>query len=102
MNKEIELNLNLLVRELKKPAEEFTMSDIIDYVKAHDVKMINFMYPAEDGRIKTLSFVINSLAYLETILTLGERVDGSSLFPSYIEAGNSDLYVKAVRKRGIT
>ena len=93
MNKEIELNLNLLVRELKKPAEEFTMSDIIDYVKAHDVKMINFMYPAEDGRIKTLSFVINSLAYLETILTLGERVDGSSLFPSYIEAGNSDLYV---------
>ena len=93
MNKEIELNLNLLVRELKKPAEEFTMSDIIDYVKAHDVKMINFMYPAEDGRIKTLSFVINSMAYLETILTLGERVDGSSLFPSYIEAGNSDLYV---------
>ena len=49
MNKEIELSLNLLVRELKKPAEEFTMSDIIDYVKAHDVKMINFMYPAEDN-----------------------------------------------------
>ena len=32
------------------------------------------------------------MAYLETILTLGERVDGSSLFP-FIQAGSSDLYV---------
>lgn len=55
--------------------------------------MIDFMYPAEDGRIKTLNFMINNYAYLETILTDGERVDGSSLFPSFIEAENSDLYV---------
>ncbi len=54
--------------------------------------MINFMYPADDGRLKTLNFVINSEEYLESILTYGERVDGSSLFP-FIEAGNSDLYV---------
>ncbi len=50
------------------------------------------MYPAGDGRLKTLNFVINDLDYLNTILTSGERVDGSSLF-SFIEAGNSDLYV---------
>ena len=55
--------------------------------------MVNFMYPAEDGRMKTLNFMINNRAYLEAILTSGERVDGSSLFPSFIEAGNSDLYV---------
>jgi glutamine synthetase len=42
--------------------------------------------------LKTLNFVINNLDYLETILTCGERVDGSSLFP-FIEAGSSDLYV---------
>ena len=54
--------------------------------------MVNFMYPAGDGRLKTLNFVINDLDYLKTILTSGERVDGSSLF-SFIEAGNSDLYV---------
>ena len=54
--------------------------------------MVNFMYPAADGRLKTLNFVINDLEYLETILTLGERVDGSSLFP-FIEASSSDLYV---------
>lgn len=50
------------------------------------------MYPAGDGRLKTLNFVINSMAYLEQILTCGERVDGSSLFP-FIEASSSDLYV---------
>ena len=37
--------------------------------------------------------MINNLAYLETILTDGERVDGSSLFPSFVEAESSDLYV---------
>jgi glutamine synthetase len=50
------------------------------------------MYPAGDGRLKTLNFVINNAAYLDAILTCGERVDGSSLF-SFIEAGSSDLYV---------
>jgi glutamine synthetase len=58
----------------------------------NDIEMVNFMYPAGDGRLKTLNFVINDLDYLKTILTSGERVDGSSLF-SFIEAGNSDLYV---------
>ena len=54
--------------------------------------MDNFMYPAADGRLKTLNFVINNASYLDAILTCGERVDGSSLFP-FIEAGSSDLYV---------
>ena len=39
-----------------------------------------------------LNFVITNLQYLDTILTCGERVDGSSLF-SFIQAGSSDLYV---------
>ncbi len=54
--------------------------------------MVNFMYPAADGRLKTLNFVITNEEYLNSILTCGERVDGSSLFP-FIEAGSSDLYV---------
>lgn len=48
--------------------------------------------PAHDGRLKTLNFVISSREHLDTILTCGERVDGSSLF-KHIEAGSSDLYV---------
>lgn len=92
MDSEILLNKNHLVKTLCKPARLFTKDDIIDYVKSQDIEMINFMYPAEDGKLKTLNFIINDLEYLDTILSFGERVDGSSLF-SHIEAGNSDLYV---------
>ena len=92
MNKEISMIPNKLVEYLQKPAKEFTKADIINIVNVFEVKMINFMYPAEDGRLKTLNFIINNEDYLETILTCGERVDGSSLF-SFIEAGSSDLYV---------
>ena len=92
MNKELEMNPNKLVAYLGKPAKEFTKADIVRYIKENGVRMVNFMYPAGDGRLKTLNFVINNEAYLDAILTCGERVDGSSLF-SFIEAGSSDLYV---------
>lgn len=92
MNQELSMSPNLLVAALQKPASEFTKADIISYIKENDIRMVNFMYPAADGRLKTLNFVINNEAYLDAILTCGERVDGSSLFP-FIEAGSSDLYV---------
>ena len=92
MNQELLMNANQLVAFLQKPAFEFTKADIISFVKQNNIRMLNFMYPAGDGRLKTLNFVINNEAYLEAILTCGERVDGSSLFP-FIEAGSSDLYV---------
>jgi glutamine synthetase len=87
-----EMNPNPLVQYLNKPAEEFTKQDIIKYIEDHDIEMINFRYVGWDGRLKTLNFIINSLDHLDSILTIGERVDGSSLF-SFIEAGSSDLYV---------
>lgn len=92
MNTELEMNSNLLVEYLQKPAAEFKKEDIIRYIRENNIRMVNFMYPAGDGRLKTLNFVINNRAYLDAILTCGERVDGSSLF-SFIEAGSSDLYV---------
>lgn len=92
MNRELMMSANPLVKYFKKPTTQFTKPDIISYISNHDIRMVNFMYPAEDGRLKTLNFVINNLAYLDAILTCGERVDGSSLF-SFIEAGSSDLYV---------
>lgn len=92
MTKDLQLSKNAVVAFLQKAPADFTKADIVDFVTKNGIEMVNFMYPAADGRLKTLNFVINSLAYLETILTLGERVDGSSLFP-FIEAGSSDLYV---------
>ncbi len=92
MNQNLSLNPNSVVDFLQKNPEEFRKSDLIRFVKENGIKMINFMYPADDNRLKTLNFVVNSEEYLDSILTFGERVDGSSLFP-FIEAGNSDLYV---------
>ena len=92
MSKELELCPNKLVGFLNKPSKEFTKADIVRFITENDIQMVNFMYPAGDGRLKTLNFVINNAAYLDAILTCGERVDGSSLFP-FIEAGSSDLYV---------
>ena len=92
MNKELALSPNLLVAYLGKSNKEFTKADIVRYIQENGIRMVNFMYPAGDGRLKTLNFVINNAAYLDAILTCGERVDGSSLFP-FIEAGSSDLYV---------
>lgn len=92
MENDIRLNKNHLVQTLGKPSAEFTKDDIMRYVADENIEMINFMYAAGDGRLKTLNFVINSADYLNTILSFGERVDGSSLF-THIEPGNSDLYV---------
>lgn len=89
---EIRLNPNELVRFLKKPPAEFTRNDIVRFIEENGIEMLNFRYVAEDGKLKTLNFAITGKKYLETVLTQGERVDGSSLF-SFVEAGSSDLYV---------
>ena len=91
-NSQFELNPNALESYLQKSSKDFTKADIIDFIKANNVEMVNFRYVGGDGRLKTLNFVINNLVYLDQILTTGERVDGSSLF-SFIGAGSSDLYV---------
>ncbi|MDE5975890.1 MAG: glutamine synthetase, partial [Muribaculaceae bacterium] len=92
MNSNLSLSPNRLVQFLQKAPEEFRKSDLIHFVKENGIRMVKFMYPADDHRLKSLNFVITSEEYLDSILTFGERVDGSSLFP-FIEAGNSDLYV---------
>lgn len=92
MSANYHLCANPLVRFLKKPASEFTREDLINYMESNQIEMLNFRYVAGDGRLKTLNFVITGRAHLEDILTFGERVDGSSLFP-FMETGSSDLYV---------
>ncbi len=91
-NRFSDLNPNLLVKFLDKPSADFTKNDIIRYIKENDIQMVNLRYAGSDGRLKSLNFAINSLQHLDTVLSMGERVDGSSLF-SFIEAGSSDLYV---------
>lgn len=87
-----EMNPNPLVQYLNKPSQEFTRDDLVRYIEDNNIEMVNLRYVGWDGRLKTLNFIINSRRHLEAMLTMGERVDGSSLF-SFIEAGSSDLYV---------
>ena len=65
----------------------------MEYAAAHDIRMVDFRYVGGDGKLKTLNFIIPNMEYLEQILSTGERVDGSSLFPNFMHAGSSDLYV---------
>lgn len=93
MKETTSLSMNPLVNYLKKSPKEFTKADMIKYVEENEIHMINFHYVAGDGRMKTLGFVLHSREYLEQILSNGERVDGSNIFPAFIHAGSSDLYV---------
>jgi len=92
MHKNVSMSPNPLVQYLNKPAYDFTRSDLMRFIEDHHIEMINFRYVGDDGRLKTLNFVINDRSYLDSVLARGERVDGSSLFP-FIEAGSSDLYI---------
>ena len=87
------LSPNPLIRFLEKSPEDFTKNDLMRFIEAHHIEMVNFRYAGADGRLKTLNFIIGGKAHLDSILTAGERVDGSSLFPHYVQAGSSDLYV---------
>lgn len=92
MDKQFSRYANPLVKYLEKLPENFTKKDIIKATHEFNIEMIKFMYVGGDGRLKSLDFVITNEKYLDTILSFGERVDGSSLF-KYIETGASDLYV---------
>ncbi len=86
------LNPNPLVRFLHKSPAEFTKEDIMRFVQENEIEVLNFRYVGGDGRLKALNFPIQSREHLDTVLSTGERVDGSSLF-TFLEAGSSDLYV---------
>lgn len=86
------MNQNELVQFIRKPAPEFTREDLMKFIAEKGISMVNFRYVSEDGKLKSLNFVPYSRDHLDSILTGGERVDGSSLF-SFMESGSSDLYV---------
>lgn len=92
MENNIEMNPNPIIAFLGKAKNDFTKEDLIRFIEQNKIEMVNFRYTGGDGRLKTLNFIIQSKKHLDFLLSGGERVDGSSLFPD-IEAGASDLYV---------
>ena len=55
-SEELILNANDVVTYLQKPASDFTKADIINFIRNNDIRMLNFMYPGGDGKLKTLNF----------------------------------------------
>lgn len=84
--------MNTISKFLNKPADNISKKDIINFIKVKNIRIINFRYIAQDGRLKTLNFPAHDLKYVDRILSVGERVDGSSLFKG-ISHSSSDLYV---------
>ena len=46
----ISLTKNRVVKFLGKDPKMFTRADIIEFIEKNDIEMVNFMYPAGDGR----------------------------------------------------
>jgi glutamine synthetase len=86
------LTANQLERYLKKPSDEFTIEDIINYVFEKDIEMINFRYLSGDEKLKTLNFVVTGRTELHNVLKYGERVNGNTVF-AYNFDEQADLYV---------
>ena len=86
------IHRNPIVEFLGKPARDFTKEDIKKFIIENNIEMVNFRHTGRDGRLKALNFYIGSEAQLDKILSVGERVDGSSLMDA-IDAGSSDVYV---------
>ena len=83
---------NKIAQYLNKNPKEFTKSDIVRYVEDNNIEFLNFIYVGEDSKPKTVNFIITDKEYLDSILSTGERIDGSSIF-SDIKAGKGDLYI---------
>ncbi|NPD06154.1 glutamine synthetase [Nocardioides sp. zg-1308] len=81
-----------LVRLLDKPAAEFTTDDLVRAAEELELRQANLRYVGGDGRLKTIAFAISSRDHLEQVLTIGERVDGSSIFEG-TDAATSDVYI---------
>ena len=81
-----------IVRLLDKPAADFTGSDLVRAAEELELQQVNLRYVGGDGRLKTLAFPISSRERLGEILSRGERVDGSSIFPG-TDTAASDVYI---------
>jgi glutamine synthetase len=81
-----------VARYLDREPADITREDLVRYIREKEVQFVQFRHVGGDGRLKTLSFVVQSKGQLDRLLAEGERVDGSSLLP-YVETASSDLYL---------
>jgi len=84
---------NPLCLFLDKERDDFTRADLMRVVAEKGIERFTFHYTGIDGQLKELRLPLANLRQAERILAMGERADGSSLFPGLVDASNSDVYV---------
>ena len=87
---------NPLCQLLGKDRTDFTRADLLKVVRTKGIERFTFRYTGGDGRLKELRLPFSNTEQADRILAAGERVDGSSLFKGFVDAGESDLYVVPV------
>jgi glutamine synthetase len=84
-----------LVRLIGKPADVWTVDDLVELVANLSVRLVSLMHVGGDSALKTLDFVPRDEHHLRQILQSGERADGSSVFSGKgISVGASDIVLK--------
>lgn len=84
---------NPLSLMLDKERCDFTRADMLEVIRKKGIERLSFHYTSLDGKLRELKLPFSDFAQAERVLASGERVDGSSLFPSLVDAATSDLYV---------
>lgn len=85
-----------LVRRFEKVPAAWQRRDLLDLVRTDRIRVLNLRYAGFGGKLRELRVPVTSAGQAERVLAVGERVDGSSLFPGLFEATESDLYVVPV------
>ena len=84
-----------LHRHLGRPADTWTVDDILAFVRDRNIRLLSLMHVGGDGWLKTLDFVPRDSSHLGDVLRGGERADGSSLFGDLgIPVGASDIMLR--------
>ena len=84
-----------LLRQIGKPATEWSVDDITSFVRERGIRVLSLMHVGGDGWLKTLDFVPRDAEHLADVLHGGERADGSSLFGDLgISIGASDIVMR--------
>ncbi|MGE5814543.1 MAG: hypothetical protein ACM36C_08665 [Acidobacteriota bacterium] len=84
-----------LQQHIGKPAVEWSVDDIVSFVRERGIRVVSLMHIGGDGWLKTLDFVPRDAVHLADVLIGGERADGSSLFGELgIAVGASDIVLR--------
>ena len=84
MNNNIDMCPNHLVAYLGKSSKEFTKADIIRYIEENQIRMVNFMYPAGDGRLKLYSPAASVLT--AQVFSLSSRLEAATSMCCHVSA----------------